>query len=391
MTLRMATAQNIVVNELLCFLSNKVRSMTYDSLMKLCMDFYDEEAVISAKALLLEHVVIPDNDDNRKKRIGENKKATSMKDILNVFLELTLEDVPLFVANNLHNLPPLSMDNFDMSRLMRDMESIKLQMKVLQEAQETSLSAHVAICREKSRDTVVDASPAHSTGTPPSPVGVRTTLGSPPTAHATEESESREIPTYNPHIDDNDGDVEDIRRLAMIQGRFAFTSPPQSRGRNMNNDRNRNRHHGDIQTTGAATGHVWRGRLDSHPRGNPNPNRQQNINHQDNTNRVNHPRGGHSQHRQARVENAVITGTSNNCSLSAAPPRNGLRQSRRDGLFISRLSRNTRAINVLNYIRNEANLNIRCDPIATRYDTYRSYYIHAAPQHHALIKKYNPK
>ena len=110
-----------------------------------------------------------------------------MKDILNVFLELTLEDVSLFVANNLHNLPPLSMDNFDMSRLIRDMESIKLQMKVLQEAQETSLSAHVAICREKSRDTVVGASPAYSTGTPPSPVGVRTPLGSPPTAHATEE------------------------------------------------------------------------------------------------------------------------------------------------------------------------------------------------------------
>ena len=70
----MATAQNIVVNELLCFLSNKVRSMTYDSLMKLCMDFYDEEAVISAKALLLKHVVIPDNDDKRKKKSVETKR-----------------------------------------------------------------------------------------------------------------------------------------------------------------------------------------------------------------------------------------------------------------------------------------------------------------------------
>ena len=83
------------------------------------------------------------------------------------------------------------------------MKSLKLQKKVLQEAQETSLAAHVAICREKSRDTVVGASPAYSTGTP---VGVRTPLGSPPTMHETEESESREVP----HIDDNDGDVEDI-------------------------------------------------------------------------------------------------------------------------------------------------------------------------------------
>ena len=127
------------------------------------------------------------------------------------------------------------------------------------------------------------------------------------------------------------------------------------------------------------------------------------MTHHANTNRFNHPRGGHGRHRQARDDNSVITGTSNNCSLSAAPPRGSGRQLHRDGLFISRLSRNTRAIDVVNYIRNEANLNIRCDPIATRYDTYRSYYIHAAPNHHALllkpgmwprdvlIKKYNPK
>ena len=86
--------------------------MTYDSLMKLCMDFYDEETAIAVKRTLLEHVVIPEGDDKRKRSIGANKKATSMKDILSVFLELTLEDVPLFNADNLHNLPPLSRDNF---------------------------------------------------------------------------------------------------------------------------------------------------------------------------------------------------------------------------------------------------------------------------------------
>ena len=108
------------------------------------------------------------------------------------------------------------------------------------------------------------------------------------------------------------------------------------------------------------------------------------MNHHSNSNRFNHSRGG-GHHRQTHDGNPIITGTSTNSSLRAAPPRASSRQSRRDGLFISRLSRNTRAIDVMNYIRNEANLNIRCDPIATRYDTYRSYYIHAAPGHHALL------
>ena len=39
----------------------------------------------------------------------------------------------------------------------------------------------------------------------------------------------------------------------------------------------------------------------------------------------------------------------------------------------------------MNYIRNKANQNIRCDPIETRYDTYRFYDTHAAPGHNALL------
>ena len=129
------------------------------------------------------------------------------------------------------------------------------------------------------------------------------------------------------------------------------------------------------------------------------------MNYHRNPNRFNNPRGDHGHRRQTRNNSSVITGTSTNCSPSAATPtpRGNARQSRKDRLFISRLSQNTRAIDVMNYIRNETNLNIRCHPIGTRCDTYRSYYVHAAPHHHALllkagmwprdvlVKKYNPK
>ena len=36
---------------------------------------------------------------------------------------------------------------------------------------------------------------------------------------------------------------------------------------------------------------------------------------------------------------------------------------------ISRLAGNTREIDVVNYIRSETNLNLRCDPLPTRYDS----------------------
>ena len=164
----MGTEQKIVVNELLCFLSNKVRSMTYDAIIKLCLDFYDEESVTAAKYTLLENVAVSNNDDKKRKRIGPNKKINGMKDILNIFLELTVEDVPLFVANNLKNLPPLSMDNFDMSRIIHGMEALKMQLKIIQEVQETSLATHAALCQEATPG--IPGSPTYSTGTPPSPM-----------------------------------------------------------------------------------------------------------------------------------------------------------------------------------------------------------------------------
>ena len=168
-----------------------------------------------------------------------------MKDILSVFLELTLEDVPLFVADNLHNLPPLSMDNFDMSRVIRDMEVIKLQMKVLQEAQETSLAAHVAICRDRSRDVDVCASPTHSTGTPPTPVA-HTPQGDPPTIQETENNsdETTSTPPEHRRNDDDGDDNEDLLRLAWIQGRLPVNSPRHSRDRQTNNNNgNENSNH----------------------------------------------------------------------------------------------------------------------------------------------------
>ena len=89
--------------------------MTYDILLKLVMDFYSDDAVFLAKSILLDNVVIPEDNDKKRNRKGLNKKLNTMKDTLNIFLVMTLKDLTSFVACDLFNLPPLSMNNFDMS------------------------------------------------------------------------------------------------------------------------------------------------------------------------------------------------------------------------------------------------------------------------------------
>ena len=216
----MGTEQKIVVNELLCFLSNKVGSMTYDAIMKLCLDFYDEESVTATKHTLLQNVAVSDNDDKKRKRIGPNKKINGMKDILNIFLEHTVEDVPLFDANNLKNLPPLSMDNFDMSRIIHDMEAMKMQLKILQEVQDTPLATHAALCHEATRS--IPGSLTYSTGTPPRPMTSHTPPGSPAKSTIDDDTTEAAIETADEHlpIDDGEPNDEDLIQLARILGRL---------------------------------------------------------------------------------------------------------------------------------------------------------------------------
>ena len=398
-------------------------------LLKLLMDFYGDDMVARAKSVLLENVIVPDDDEAKRSRKGPNKKLNSMKDILNVFLVLTLEQLPLFVAEDLANLPPLSMDNFDMSSVIKDMENIKNQMRLLQKVQETSLSVHAALCNEKSREgtaqlieNVIVRSPAPSTGATPERSTPHTPTGSPPHRSPVTETDPR-TPVQHRRIDDGEGNDEDLLHLAQIQGRLSLSPNPRRThvrdsthgdrhespsNYNRNYDRRNDRYNSNTydRETNQRDYNV--------PRGNGNAKSQvrdtSRDNHMNNFyNRYSRhqpqgitganrnyasavsrprdnpqPRDSNRNNRTARNKTSVITGTNNNCGLSAARPRTNP-HTRKDGLFISRLAGNTRAVDVVNYIRSEASLNLRCDPLPTRYESYRSYYIHAHPRHHDLL------
>ena len=388
-----------------------------------------DNAVSQAKSILLDNVVIPEDDDKKRNRKGLNKKLNTMKDILNLFLVMTLEDLPLFVASDLSNLPPLSMDNFDMSSVVREMEIIKNQMRIMQEVQETSLKDHAALCDDKSREhhedhdeqSSVGQSPAPSTGATPLRQSPHTPEMSPPAV-----DDTMRTPIQPRRIDDDGGTDEDILLLTQLQGRIPFspnrisqqrsaaerqpTTPAdadrhrhRSRERHMSINRERERRdidmthnsHRDEDRRGshmAHNRHVDENRYTfTEHRGWPNyrDDRYNRNNPRDRSNRRINMHTRHDNKKENRsARNTVITGTSNSRTLTAATPRN---TQQKDYyyllLFISRLLRHTRATDVVSYIRNEANLNLRCDPVPTKYDSYRSYYIHAHPRHHGLLLK----
>ena len=126
-----------ITNELLCYVSCKIRICTFDVIVKMCTDFYDSDVIAAAKNDLVGCVTLPE-DDKRSGRRRVNLKEVHMNDIVSIFLEIKPEDVLVFMADGLNNVPPMSLNNFDMSRIITDMEVLKSRAKIIQEAQETA-------------------------------------------------------------------------------------------------------------------------------------------------------------------------------------------------------------------------------------------------------------
>ena len=113
----------VVINELLCFVVNKMDSLTTDILIKLCCDHYGDDEVESAKKTLFE---LCNNESGRfVKRQGQNKRYNNLMDMVKLLHEIDEEDLPCFVAKDLTRLPPIDVTHVDISSLMSELRSLR--------------------------------------------------------------------------------------------------------------------------------------------------------------------------------------------------------------------------------------------------------------------------
>ena len=113
-------------------------------IVKLLVDFYSDDDIASAKNILFQ-TAFNDRDAPRLiKRKGKDNSLNNIQYILNIFLEMPPQSVPCCVAKELCRLPPLSMNCFDVSSLVKDMESLKLHLLILQESHETLMKVQIA-------------------------------------------------------------------------------------------------------------------------------------------------------------------------------------------------------------------------------------------------------
>lgn len=119
---------NIVICEVLAFFQNKIDVMDEESLVNICSTNFSVEDIETAKKLLFDSVKTKLRHIARK---GTGKTQRHLYDVITLFKETDPEHVPIFVAKELHKLPPINFDHLDSTRLLKDILIIQKEIKLL--------------------------------------------------------------------------------------------------------------------------------------------------------------------------------------------------------------------------------------------------------------------
>lgn len=114
--------RNIVINEFLTFVQNKIQVLDELSIVQICASNFSEIEIEHGKSEIFK--CLPEGN-RLVTRKGEDKSKKNIKDVIKMFKETEPDTQPIFVAQDLNKLPPVSFDHVDVTRLLKDIAIMK--------------------------------------------------------------------------------------------------------------------------------------------------------------------------------------------------------------------------------------------------------------------------
>lgn len=121
---------NIVICEVLAFVQNKLSVLDEVSLSKICTTGFSDKDISEAKTLLFHSVPTKKRKVLRK---GDGKSEREIDDIIEVLKDIDPDQCPIFVAKELHKLPPVTFESIDVTRLLKDIVLLQNEVKCIKE------------------------------------------------------------------------------------------------------------------------------------------------------------------------------------------------------------------------------------------------------------------
>jgi len=131
-------------SELLCFISQKSKTMTVDDIGKICTDFYREEEIFAAKSIL-EQVL----SNRLPKRQGVNKCRATVDDMIKVILDPNMI-LPTYYAADLNRIPPVDSNHCDVAAILIELQCLRTEVRAVRQLSEelTALRQEVLQLRQ---------------------------------------------------------------------------------------------------------------------------------------------------------------------------------------------------------------------------------------------------
>lgn len=119
---------NIVIDELLSYIQNKVSIADEETLVRICTTTFTSEEIKNSKKLLFESIP---TDKRKIVRKSKGKEDRDVADIISLFKSEEPDNIPVFVARQLDKLPPILWDHLDCSKLLKDMITMKSEIEAI--------------------------------------------------------------------------------------------------------------------------------------------------------------------------------------------------------------------------------------------------------------------
>ncbi|XP_050552136.1 uncharacterized protein LOC126911096 [Spodoptera frugiperda] len=101
--------------------------MDEESIIRLCATSFLEKEIDAAKNLLFDSI----SAIKKTTRKGDGKNQRNLEDIITTLKRVDPEKIPIFVARELHRLPPVTFDHIDATRLLKDIVLMQNEIKIL--------------------------------------------------------------------------------------------------------------------------------------------------------------------------------------------------------------------------------------------------------------------
>ena len=119
-----------IIDEVLCFIQNKIGLINEDHIIQLCEETFEKEAIGKSKELFFEMCHKEGDKTVNRGRTGEHKSERNLKDICSLFQEKG-KSAPEFCAKDLNILPPVTLKDLDASSLLKSILQLKEEVKAL--------------------------------------------------------------------------------------------------------------------------------------------------------------------------------------------------------------------------------------------------------------------